>query len=45
MNKLLRGISMQSSYQSIENHDKSFDLDEIIDMIGGYSTKREGWTG
>ncbi|MBQ0806995.1 MAG: hypothetical protein KBT55_03400 [Porticoccus sp.] len=36
---------IQCNYIAIDGHSKSFDLDEVIDFVGGSSQKRDGWSG
>ena len=36
---------MLSNYLAINGQRKDFDLDEVIDFVGGYSKVKDGWSG
>jgi len=36
---------MKCDYVAIDGSNRSFDLDDVIDFVGGISSKREGWSG
>ena len=36
---------MQCDYIAIDGKCKEFDLDKVIDFVGGFSKKRDGWSG
>lgn len=36
---------MQFNYIAIDGQNKNFDLDEVIDLVSGFSKKLDGWSG